>query len=157
MMHSRRLAVRLVPAALLLLTGCGGGRGDITGVVTYKGEPLPLGRITFLGETGQQEAVSGYIIRGKYTIQGCPAGPVKVGIESLEPPNPEVLKGTRTLPISAAGGMKAPELPPEFKELASGPPLKYVPIPLKYANPETSELTYEVKKGAQTQEFVVYP
>src|SRR5438105_7917243 len=131
-MRSRRCAVWLVPAALLLLTGCGGGRGDVSGLVTYNGEPLPLGRITFLGETGQQEAVSGYIIRGKYTIQGCPVGRVKVSIESLEPPNPELLKGTKTLPISAAGGMKAPELPPEFKELASGPQLKHVRIPLKY-------------------------
>jgi hypothetical protein len=34
--------------------------------------------------------------------------------------------------------------------MADGPPLKYVPIPRTYSNPETSGLTYEVKRGRQT-------
>jgi hypothetical protein len=80
---------------------------------------------------------------------------VKITVESIEPPDPEVLKATegKMAAIPMARGMKAPELPSEIRELASGPKLEYAPIPLKYANPETSELTYEVKKGPQTYDI----
>jgi hypothetical protein len=114
---------------------------------------LSVGRISFLSEVGNKEVVTTYVIRGKYTIQGCPAGPVKITVESLEPPDPEALKGTKNkanlLPM-ARGMKERMELPPEMKELSEGPKLKYVPIPLEYSNPETSGLTYEVQKGSQT-------
>jgi hypothetical protein len=141
----------LIPAGLLLLAGCGGGgKGDVTGEVTFNGEPLPVGRITFLSEAGKKEAVSAYIVRGKYTIKGCPAGPAKIGIESFDPPTPEQLNAAKQ-PLPQAKGMQEHVKTPEvLKELASGPPLKHLRIPLKYANPEISELTYTVEKGSQT-------
>jgi hypothetical protein len=162
-MMTKRLASWLVPAAFLFVVGCGGGGvGEITGQVTYNGEPIPVGRITFLSEVGNHEVVSAYIIRGKYTVPRCPAGPAKVTIESLEPPSPEVLKGTKqalALPgmggKSPAGGMKAPEIPAELKQLADGPPLKHLQIPRDFANPETSHLTYEVQRGSQGKDFLL--
>src|SRR5437660_4434910 len=45
-----RLRAWLAPAALLLLAGCGEGKGDISGVVKVKGDPLPFGKITFTSE-----------------------------------------------------------------------------------------------------------
>ena len=48
-------------------------------------------------------------------------------------------------------------MPPEIMELATGEPLKYVPIPLKYANSETSELEYEIQKGSQTHDIPLAP
>jgi hypothetical protein len=134
-----------------LLAGCGGGKGDISGEVTFNGEPVSVGRITFLSEVGNKEVISAYIIRGKYTIKACPVGPVKISVESIEPPDPEKLKATEEnmAKVPMARGMKAPEIPAEIMELASGPKLKYVQIPLEYANPESSGLTYEVKKGPQ--------
>src|SRR5437879_12378014 len=112
MIQHKRLAARLVPFGLLLLAGCG-RVGEIRGQVTFKGEPIPVGRITFMSDVGNKEVVSAYIIRGKYTLPRCPAGLAKIGIESLQPPSDAVLKGTKTLPIRAAGRMKAPEVPPE--------------------------------------------
>ena len=154
-----RLIVSLVPAAALLFLGCGGGKGDITGEVTYKGEPLSVGRITFLSQVGKQEVKSANIIRGKYTIGGFPVGPVKIGVESFEPPPAEALTNAKMAKVVPAGGMKdfmkAP--PPDLVEMANGPPLKFMPIPLLYANPEISGLTYEVKRGLQTHNIPLEP
>jgi hypothetical protein len=154
-----RLVVCLIPAGALLLLGCGGGRGDITGEVTYKGEPVSVGRITFLSQVDKQEVKSAHIIRGKYTIAAFPAGPVKISVESFEPPDPEILKGTKLQKVQPAGGMKEfmKGPPPELLEMADGPPLKFVPIPLVYANPESSDLTYDVKKGPQTYDLPLKP
>ena len=150
----------LILAGALLLVGCGGGKGDITGEVTYNGVPVSVGRITFLSQVDKQEVKSAHIIRGKYTIAGFPVGLVKISVESFEPPDPEILKGTKTLSnVQPAGGMKErmQEPPPELLEMASGPPLKYVPIPLTYANPEISGLRYDVKKGSQTFDIPLKP
>ena len=154
-----RLIASLVPAAALLFLGCGGGRGDITGEVTYKGEPLSVGRITFLSQVGKQEVKSANIIRGKYTIPAFPAGPVKISVESFPPPPEETLTNAKMAKVVPAGGMKdfmkAP--PPDLLEMANGPPLKFVPIPLVYANPESSGLTYEVKRGSQAFNLPLEP
>jgi hypothetical protein len=160
-MTKKSLTGWFVYPALLLFAGCGGGAGEITGQVTYNGEPIPVGRITFLSETGNQEVITAYIIRGKYTVPSCPTGPAKVTIESLQPPSPEILQGTKTLALpgpggkNPAGGMKAAEIPPALRELADGPPVKYMPIPLTYANPETSNLKYEVRRGSQGKDFLL--
>jgi hypothetical protein len=145
--RASRRAAWLVPAALLLLAGCGAGRGDVTGEVTYKGQPLSLGRITFIGESGKQEVRSEYIIKGKYTIKGFPAGPAKVTVESLEPPTADQLKSNKD---RAKMYPLAGEIPPELEELASGSKLPYMPISIKYSNPETSGLSCEVKRGTNT-------
>jgi hypothetical protein len=154
-----RLVVWLLPAGALLLLGCGGGRGDITGEVTYNGEPVSVGRITFLSQIDKQEVKSAHIIRGKYTIPAFPAGPAQITVESFEPPDSETLKNARMSKVQPAGGMKEfmKPLPPELLEMADGPPLKFVPIPLAYANPEASGLTYEVKKGPQIFDIPLKP
>jgi len=158
----RRLRAWLAAAGLLLCVGCGSGKGDITGEVTYNDEPLSLGRITFVSEVGRRESFSAFIIRGKYTIKGFPSGPVKVSIESVEPPSKEKLKAAKEessssekRPSPGAGMAAHMKVPDELKEMADGPPLKYMKIPLFYANPETSKLTYTVERGEQTQNFAL--
>jgi hypothetical protein len=153
----RRLAAWLAPAGLLLLAGCGGGKGEINGEVTYQGEPVSLGRITFSSEVGKHPVASAYIIRGKYTIKDFPAGPVKIGIESFEPPRKEQLDEARKGPSPAEGMKSYRKIPPELEELANGPPLKYVPIPPTYANPDKSGLEYTVESGSQTHDIKLKP
>jgi len=152
-----RLAAWLAPAGLLLLAGCGGGKGEITGEVTFKGEPVSLGRITFSSEVGKHQVASAYIIRGKYTIKDFPAGPVKIGIESFEPPRQEQLDQARKGPSPAEGMKSYRKVPPELEELANGPPLKHVPIPSSYANPDKSGLEYTVESGSQTHDLDLKP
>ncbi len=144
---AKRTLLAWLALAALLLAGCGRGKGDVSGEVTYKGEPLPFGRITFVSEVGRHDTVSAFIIRGKYTIEGCPAGPVKISIESLKPPTKKELEEAKKSPTLGEGDRLSPEL---LKEITADPPLKYVKIPSKYANPETSGETYTVEKGSQT-------
>src|SRR5207248_3169347 len=127
----RRLLAWLAPAALLLLASCSGGKGEVTGEVTYKGDPLPYGRITFVSEVGRHDAFRTFIIRGKYRIEAVPAGPAKISIESLTPPTKKQLEEAK----KSASGEFAPVSPEMINELSGDPPLKYVKIPSKYSNP----------------------
>jgi len=141
-----------------VLAGCGGpGKGDVSGVVTIKGEPISVGRISFLSQVDKQEVFSAYLVRGKYTIKDCTAGPVTISVESFEPPDPATLKGTKGKTTMRPKDNVKMERPPELEELASGPKLKFVPIPQKYSNPESSGLTYEVQTGPQTHDIVLAP
>jgi hypothetical protein len=107
--------------AALALAGCSGGRGDVSGVVKYKGEPVPGGTIMF---HGQPSGVWSSEIKkdGSYTVVGIPAGTVKISV-MLPVPN-TVLPG--------GAGAKMPVIPP------------------KYGDSEKSGLTYTVHGGSQT-------
>src|SRR4051812_8659324 len=68
----RALAVLALFLAFLGLAGCGsaGGRVPVQGSVTYKGEPVDNGTISFVATEGGREAASagGDIKDGKYSI-----------------------------------------------------------------------------------------
>jgi hypothetical protein len=139
----------LVALLPLALAGCG-GRGEISGQVKFKGQPLAWGRINFVCLTGKQTTHFSMIRLGSYTIKGCPAGPVKISVEAIE-----------ARPISD----KAPKMMVERSRSITGgadePPReaigKFVPIPLKYANPESSGLEYIVQRGPQTHDIDLKP
>jgi hypothetical protein len=107
----------------LAVAGCtGGGRGDVSGVVKYKGEPLPGGTILFYG---QPKGVWSAEIKedGSYAVSGVPAGTAKIAVIGMVQVN-----------------------------LGAGPVgTKTPPIPAKYADPERSGLTCTVQGGAQVQ------
>ena len=96
----------------------------------YKGEPLPSGTITFMCQAGEKK-VTYQIKDGKYAVQNLNPGPVKVSVVTIAPS-----KGG-----SPPGGGKAIEDPDADKTPAG----KYVPIPQKYSNGETSGLDFELK------------
>jgi hypothetical protein len=79
----------LVPAA-----GCGARKGStVTGDVTYKGERVEAGYITFMPEDGQGRSASGPIRQGKYKVEDVPPGKKRVQIMSGDPS-----KGSRSSP-----------------------------------------------------------
>ena len=138
----------LVPLAFLL-AGCGGGRGTVSGEVTFNGKPIPWGRITFLGQEENKTALSSPIIEGKYTIKDFPAGPVRIGVESFKAKAIDVKKiPPMMLERAREGGMAEP--PPQVVG-------KFVEIPLKYANPDQSGLDYVVERGEQTHNVPLKP
>jgi len=91
-MSKRTLSV-VVPAAFLLtalLAGCQRPRSDVSGMVTWKGEPVPVGLVTIepdaeKGNTGTQ--TQGVIKHGRYRTlpgHGAVAGPVIVSVHGQD-------------------------------------------------------------------------
>jgi hypothetical protein len=118
----RRLALL---ASALLLAGCA-GKGQVSGKVKYKGEPLAGATITFFDRTNR--AVSSATgPDGSYSVEPVAAGPVKVSVVT-------------TMPIYMPGDKPPP-----------GP--KPPTLPAKYTDREKSGLDMEVKAGPQTKDF----
>jgi|SRR5579875_1367916 len=93
---------------------------------------------------------------GSYAILKPPTGPVKITVDT------SMYRPTQ-LPGNAPKMPNAPDLS-KLPEAAKNNPLynpqigaerakRYVAIPAKYANPKTTDLTYEVKRGAQTHDI----
>jgi hypothetical protein len=120
----------LLTAAAL---GCG-GRGDVSGKVTYKGKPLVWGTVQFEG--------SDKLIRqgninsdGTYSIQGVASGEAKVAVSSINP------KSSDFQPRQAEG-RPPPKPRPEVKG--------WFPIPEDYQDLSKPKLSYTVKSGQNT-------
>jgi hypothetical protein len=133
----RRALLPLCLAAALALTGCMGGKGNVTGEVKYNGTPLPSGQITFIGQSGEKVVVPGEIKDGKYSLANVPAGPVAITVHTVPPTRPGRRPDGTTPPAAPAGA--------------------FVKIPSKYAKPSTSGLTFEVKRGENTKNIDLAP
>ena len=63
---------RWVAILLVLATGCADSslpaRAPVTGIVTYRGQPLPSADVTFLPEGGAQAATGRTDAAGRYTL-----------------------------------------------------------------------------------------
>ncbi len=69
----------------LLAGGCGGEAvGTISGTVTFEGQPLPEGLVSFVTDKGQ--VVTGRVHEGAYVVKGVPVGPAKVTVRQIEDP-----------------------------------------------------------------------
>src|SRR5262245_33992763 len=64
---------------LLGVLGCSRS-GTVTGKVTFGGQTVPVGTITFHPEKGKAVAVE--IVEGEYTAEKVPAGPVTVTVST---------------------------------------------------------------------------
>lgn len=71
------------------LVGCSSGsRFGVEGKVTYAGEPLPLGSITFIPESDKAIKSGGSIVKGRYQVEsrfGPMLGPHRVEIRWAKP------------------------------------------------------------------------
>jgi hypothetical protein len=137
-----RLRMLFTPMALvaafgLLIsctTGCGSKvkpTGEVYGKVSYKDKPVTAGNVKFFPEAGGEPVLTLIAPDGTYRITGVPVGRSKVAVETLH------LKGHMTPP------------PPGLAKMMNGPQAKYVEIPKKYEQPDTSTLAFEVEKGAK--------
>lgn len=114
---------------LLFFAGCGKRTGEVSGTVSYQGQPVSSGSVTFFDKNNQVVG-SSVITAGKYKVRQVPAGAVTITVISAPPPS-KVKKGTA---------------PPDKDAVSAD---EGVTIPPEYGKPDKSGLTYQVKPGPQ--------
>jgi hypothetical protein len=135
------LLVLLVP---LGTSGCGGS-GTVSGKVLYNGKPLKGGNVTFVGKRTVSSSIKD---DGTYNCANVPAGEVTICVEtdSLKPAGPQNKMHYKPPPgQQAPGGFDLGDTADAAK--------RYVAIPPKYKEPDTSPLKYTVRTGAQEKDI----
>ena len=135
---------------VVLATGCGQVAHEIPdtgatleGAITLNGKPIPLALIIVRSEN----ATSDFVVReeGKYKVPSVPLGLVKIGVDT------EAMRG-EVISRSMANAYKGPD--GKIKEEQTKK-LKFIPVPIKYADPDTSGLVFEIKKGSNTFDIIL--
>jgi hypothetical protein len=149
---------RLALLLLFCVTGCGGpGPVKVSGKVLFNGSPLPGGLITFRPVDPQLSPV-GAAISEEGTYEAIlPIGEVQVSVDNraLEPPP----AGPTSLPGGLLGEL-SPEAKKDLKMRSTAPaapksaqPGRYVEIPERYYDPDTSMLKFRVEHNGQQHDF----
>ena len=114
----------------------------LEGVVKYGGEPLQFAQIQVVG--GDKMATGRIGEDGRYKVENCPLGPVKVGV------NTSAARGEFQSKAMQGGLYKGPD-----KQGKGAVALKFVDVPAKYADPDTSGLTTTVEPGSNAYDITV--
>jgi hypothetical protein len=143
-----------------VLAGCGGTpyqMAKISGTITYKGKPIPQGRIAFITTDGNGYNDQGQITEGHYIVVRAPVGLCKVQISVIQPAgsfdmDPNFAKGAKgQIKMMQAKGMA----PPDAGVNTKGDKRKRFEFNNKYSDVSTSGLTFEVQKGEQTKDWAL--
>lgn len=139
--HWRTWAGLLLLSCGLMLAGCGSGsNGTVSGKVSYKGQPLKGGNVSIIPKKGG--TLSSPIAEdGSYKISKVPIGSATITVET---------KSLRPVPQKSLPGPYAKAPKDVLPQGVQGDPKRYVRIPDKYADPEGSGLSLDVKGGVQT-------
>jgi hypothetical protein len=152
---SRRVRPFLATLAALALAGTAAGCGDnlkpryhVSGRVTYKGQPLAKGTISFSPADQDGEGAFGDIDRGSYRLtthtagDGAVPGKYRVSIASADVETPKAALDTD------------PNATPEAAIAKAQRAAKHH-IPVKYASPDNSGLTAEIEAKSNTINFAL--
>jgi hypothetical protein len=138
-------------AFALTAAGCGDGlkpRYPVAGKVAYKGQPVPKGTVSFSPVDAAGEGAFGEIVDGFYRLtthttgDGAVPGRYRVTITSAEVITPPAAFDTN------------PNATPEAAVAKAQRTAKHR-IPTKYASPESSGLTAEVKPESNNFDFTL--
>lgn len=134
-------------AAAAGLVGCGYGvkeqrlpetGASLEGAITFNGETVHYAEVRVVSETASAFGRVGE--NGRYKVENVPVGPVTVTV------NTDAAKGDYTS-LTMSRSYKGPK---GEGAAGGGPPPKFVGVPKKYAEPESSGLTTTVAAGANT-------
>ena len=127
----------LALAVLLAVPGCGGKKtATVSGKVTYRGQPVPMGAIYFNG-LDSQLAMGILQNDGSFTATDVPLGEVKATVRAQDP-------GVYTQQMRSPGGA-APQ----------ASPAAFVAVPPRYADVNTTDLVYTIAGDTQDLEVIL--
>ena len=153
----RRLERRaLLTAGLAMILGCSGRSGPetapVTGKITLGGKPMAGAHVTFTAEGAPRAALGTTDAQGVYQLT------------TFQPNDGAVLGKhtvTVTMPVKGAPTMSAEKPDAAYGaamlQAAKGTAQRGTEIPAKYANPTTSGLTADVKRGKNECPFDLQP
>jgi hypothetical protein len=159
MLSTHRLLL-LLPLCLVLAVGCKGSKNpssQVSGKVTYKGQPVSAGTVTFNLKEGGNYGAS-LKADGSYTVTGLPAQEMIVTVET-ESANPKQPKATYGPPMQKKGQEDPTNMYSKmmkqkgFGADAAPESGAYVPIPMKYADKEQSPLRINLTRGENKKDF----
>jgi len=147
--------VVFLAVAALGTTGCGQKLGTVTGKVTVKNAGqvtlVKGGMVTFVSTAGKASKATEIKEDGTYTIDKIPVGEVKICVDTkgLKPPAGYTTGTPKYAPPKDASttGYTPPDPTAKYK--------LYVPIPPRYAETETTPLTYTVVPGNQPHDITL--
>jgi hypothetical protein len=159
-MTSPSRVLLLLPLLLLLASGCSHSRtpSKVSGKVTYKGQPVPGGTVSFHRQGEDKSGVYTFVLssEGTYTGTDLPAEEMLVTIET-ESVNPKQATSTYgPAGQGGKGGMSADDMRKKMMERGAVPKTaeksgQYVEIPKKYGDKTSSPLKKTLTSG--TNEF----
>jgi hypothetical protein len=133
-MLSRRFS-GFVLLASLAAAGCGNETSTVSGLIRYKGKPVPGGSVIFY--CPDKQIVRGIVEPdGRYLMANVPFGKALVTVQT-HPRIPNGLKLNNTLPRAVNG----PTLP-----TTDEPEKRPLPIPARYSQPEDSGLSVVIDR-----------
>lgn len=154
---SSRVWLRVVLAAILIFSltlpmGCGRGKHkttSLTGKVTYKDQPVSGGSLTLHPVDAKDKPMSIPLgSDGTFQFDAPPLGEMKVTVET------ESVRGQTGVAYKIPPGMKAPDGKDiKAPEVDSSKLIKYVKIPNKYANVNSTPLKCTIKEGPNKVDF----
>jgi hypothetical protein len=136
----RPVAGLVLLVALLAVVGCGGTTGTLSGVVKVGETTLKGGTVTFWPAKGNSvQAPIGP--DGRYKAEGVPVGESKVVVETNSVKRPPIPKAAEK----------------SFKEQGKQYPTgeRYVPIPTRYGDPNSTSLKVTVTGGEQPYDITM--
>jgi hypothetical protein len=161
----RRTLALLIGPALLLVLGCSddglGKRYQVSGTVSYKGQPVPKARIAFYPSQGQGggPGASGDVVDGKFASlttlspgDGVLAGDYKVTVDDRAA-NEEEMRAEAEKLAKKHPGYNVKMLPPGSEVQAAALKKAKSSIPPKYQIPDTSDLKAKVDDSHTTFSF----
>lgn len=142
---------RLLPGILVIcVMGCGQRAYEIPdsgatleGSITYDGKPVPMALIVVRSETATADAR--IVEPGKYKVPSVPIGKVKIAVDT-DAMRGELMSRSMAQAYKGPGGQSSAE---------AGKKLSFIAVPGKFADPDSSGITFEIKKGANTFDIVI--
>jgi hypothetical protein len=144
----RVLAAAFCLCGILLVQGCSGGMGTVSGKVTFLGKPVRGGTVSFIPEAGSV-VIAQIEEDGSYTVRNVTPGKAKITVDTSSF-RPQAQKAPPGVSPQFAKEMME-KMNPDFAD--AGRAKRYVAIPPQYTDPDQTKLSYEVKSGKQQHDI----